>query len=336
MTNLRVAPFAPNSLLWFSLLALAVGAGSFGVASQELVYPRLAAAALLVLLLTSIAVRVAPALKRAGRWPFALEIAALFVFSCLIAAASGGVRSTFLTLFLLPLTGAAICLTRPAFATAAALAVVAYTILGVLTPGVDIISSTFVIHLIGTIAPILVASAAIAVLTSEMRSAEQQIRDLSSSDALTGLHNLRSFEERLQNEHRKAERLGMVYSVAKVGIDNLAQTNQSAGLEVGNQMVVAVSAAISRSIRTSDIAARIGGDEFAVLLSAADPATAATIGQRIRNNVYAGTISAGNRLLRANVSLGIASFPKDCAAWKDLTQFAGERMQQDRQQRTGK
>src|SRR5690606_7914902 len=90
---------------------------------------------------------------------------------------------------------------------------------------------------------------------------------------------------------------------------------------------------ITRSIRSSDVAARFGGDEFIVLLVEADGRTGAAIGQRIRNNVYAATVSVGSRLIRANVNVGVASYPEDHLYPKDLMLLADQRMQRDRELR---
>lgn len=332
MTNTS-APLATRSLPGFTLLALAVGMTPFAVAAEELTHPSLLLAALFGLALIGVVLRILPIFRTATRWRWVAEITALLLYVVLLSAASGGLHSNFLTLFLLPLTAAALALPSLAYAAAAAVVVFAYIFLGLVTPDVDIASSTFVILLIGRLSPVLVATAAIAVLMSHMQIAERQIRDLSASDALTGLYNARAFDQQLSGEHRKAERMGRPYSVAIVDLDNLTQVTESAGADAGNQMILAVSTAIQRSIRATDIAARLGGNEFAVLLLQADPTTAATIGQRIRNHVYAGTISVGNRLLRANVSLGIASFPRDHLSMKDVLIAAEQRMQQDRQAR---
>src|SRR5690606_4082785 len=98
----------------------------------------------------------------------------------------------------------------------------------------------------------------------------------------------------------------------------------------GSEVLVAVAAAIRRSIRATDIAARLGGDEFVVLLAEADATTGAAVAQRIRNNIYAGTVSVANRMIRANASLGTASFPEDHLYPKELMILAEQRMHQDR------
>src|SRR5882672_9779741 len=111
MKNSSSTLLATLRLPWFSLRALALGAGAFAVATQAFNYRKLAIAAWLMLLLVNVAMRFLPAIQRTKRLRCALEVAALLIFVSLMAAANNGVRSGFLTLFLLPLTVAAISLT---------------------------------------------------------------------------------------------------------------------------------------------------------------------------------------------------------------------------------
>lgn len=323
-------PLATHTLPWFALLAAAVGAAPFAVAPESLLQPRLAAVALAGLLIETALTRLLPLFQQRGGLRVLFDIVILLLFAFLISAATGGLESHLLTLFLLPLTAAAIVLSRLGFMLTALVVGLAYVLLGALTPQVELVSSAFVIQIIGSLVPTLIATSAISLLMNQMQVAEQQIRDLSSSDALTGLMNLRAFEQLLEQNHQKAERSGRAYSLAVIDVDNLAQINAAHGHNAGNQMLLAVADALKRSIRTADTAARLGGNELVVLLEEADATTAGTVTQRIRNNVYAGTISVANRLLRANVSIGVSSFPKDQLSPKDLLNQAAQRMQKDR------
>jgi diguanylate cyclase (GGDEF)-like protein len=325
-----LVPLATHTLPWFALLAVAVGAAPFAVAVESLTQPTRATAALVGLGIETALTRLLPVFKRQAGLRVLLDIIALLLFATLINAATGALESHLLALFLLPLTAAAIVLSRFGFLLAALFVLALYVLLGALTPQIDLQSSAFVIRLIGSLAPALIATGAISLLMSHMQVAEQQIRDLSSSDALTGLYNLRAFEQVLASTHQKAERSGRAYSIAVIDVDNLAQINDSHGHEAGNQILVSVADALRRSVRSVDIAARLGGNELVALLVDADAETALTVAQRIRNNVYAGTISIANRLLRANVSIGVASFPKDQLIPKELLSQAAARMQKDR------
>lgn len=329
-TTAPLVPLAAHTLPWFAVLAVAVGAAPFAVESATYMHPALARASLIGLCAIAVMTLVLPIFKRRAGVRVLIDIVALLLFAALMTAATGGLESHLLALFLLPLTAAAIVLSRFGFILAALLVLAAYIVLGALTPNVELASSAFVIRLIGSLAPVLIATGAISLLMRHMQLAEQQIRDLSSSDALTGLFSLRAFEQLLERTHEKAERSGRAYSLAVIDIDNLAQINDAHGHAAGNQMLVAVAEALRRSIRSADVPARLAGNELTVLLMDAETETALTVAQRIRNNVYAGTISIANRLLRANVSIGVASFPKDRLSPADLLKVAEDRMQKDR------
>jgi len=322
---------ATSILLWFELLALVIGAAQFAVAYEAITHRLVAIVALAGLLIIAVLVRVVPHFKKHIVQRCAWDTFALLTMAAALSYATGGVRSPVLALFLLPLTGAAIALGRAGYAVVAFLVASAAIALGVTTPGISAESSSFAVWLIGTLVPVVIATTAIAVLVEQMQGAERYIQDLSATDRLTGLLNRRAFEEILMREQRKADRHGKAYCLLIIDLDNIKQLNETLGHDAGNQLLIAVAAAISRSIRASDVAARFGGDEFAVLLTDTDIPIATTVGQRIRSHVYAGTISVANRMIRANVHLGLAGFPKDKRHYKELLVLADQRMQHDRE-----
>ena len=326
---------AARILLWFELLALAIGAAQFVAAPETISHPKAAATALAILLATTVLVRVwpqfRPKLRKFALRRAACDTGALLLVAGTMAYATGGVHSPVLPLFLLPLTGAAVALGRGGYTIVAVLVAGAALVLGMTTPGVSIESSSFAVWYIGALAPKIIATTAIAILVEQMQGAERYIQDLSATDRLTGLLNRRAFDEIVAREHRKAERSGQPYCLLIIDVDNVKQLNESLGYDAGNKLLTAVAAAIARSIRATDVAARFGDDEFAVLLIATDVAIASTIGHRIRSHVYSGTISLANRLVRANVHVGLACYPKDRRGYKELLVLADQRMQQERQ-----
>lgn len=326
--------FATRAVLGLELVALAVGVLQFAFATATVARPLLAAAGLALLSVTVVAVRAIPALQRSHVRQHWLAIVALLICISLLVIATGGVGSALVTLYLIPLAAVAIAFGNWALVALISVAIVALGYaLGAVTPGVDVRTREFAVLLMSVLTPGVAVAVTLGALIGQMQTAAQRIRDLAATDSLTGLLNLRAFEEVLQQEHRKAERFGRPYTLIVVDTDNLKLVNETLGHEAGSQVIVAVAAAIARSIRGSDIAARLGGDEFVVLLSEADAATGAGIAQRIRNNVYAGTVSVANRLIRANASLGVATFPEDHLYPKELLILADQRMQQDRELR---
>jgi diguanylate cyclase (GGDEF)-like protein len=326
--------FAARSLLWLQVLAVAVGALLFAFVPAAVQHPLLAAIALASLTTSMLLARSIPALQRPLTREHWFDVTALLVCITLLAAATGGFRSSLMPLYVVPLAGTAVAFGRWWLIIAVAAVVAACSfMLGALTPGIDIGAPEFAVALLGVLAPGAAVALILVALIEQMNTAVQRISDLASKDAVTGLLNLRAFEEVLQQEHRKAERFGRTYTIIVVDVDNLGQVNEMLGHEAGSQILRGVAGAITRSIRNSDVPARLGGDEFIVLLVEADAATGASIAQRIRNNVYAGTVSVANRLVRANVSVGTANFPDDHLYPKELMILADQRMQQDRELR---
>jgi two-component system cell cycle response regulator len=125
--------------------------------------------------------------------------------------------------------------------------------------------------------------------------------DLARSDALTGLHNQRAFEERLLEEAARAGRYRTVLSLLVADVDGLKAINDAGGHQAGNVALRVVADALRRDARQTDLAARIGGDEFAMIApdTAADEAFA--LGDRIRRVV------GEHRGAGVRVSVGVAT-----------------------------
>jgi diguanylate cyclase (GGDEF)-like protein len=319
-----------RALLSLQLVVLATGVLQFAFAPNSVERPLLAAATLAALTAALLLLRIVPEWRRRDLQQHGIDVATMLVAVTLLAAATGAARSALVALYLAPLAGAAIAFARAWLVLLLAALIAGFGFaLGAITPQLDIRSVEFGVSLLSMLAPGTAISLLLAALAERMQAATQRIRDLAATDALTGLLNLHAFENVLQQEHRKAERFGRTYSVVMVDIDNLDHVNETLGHDAGSHIINAVAAAIVRSIRSSDVAARLAGDEFAVLVEA-DTDRAAAIAQRIRNNVYAGTVSVANRLVRANVSVGVATFPLDHLYPKELMILAAQRMQQDR------
>jgi diguanylate cyclase (GGDEF)-like protein len=105
------------------------------------------------------------------------------------------------------------------------------------------------------------------------------------------------------------------------------------GHEAGNKALRLVADALVRLTRTSDIVARHGGDEFAVLLANADKDIAREVAQRIRNVVFATTLEVESRIVRVRASVGFGCMPDDGTALKDVMAAAGREMYKDKQGR---
>ncbi|MEU7874679.1 diguanylate cyclase [Dactylosporangium sp. NPDC049140] len=123
--------------------------------------------------------------------------------------------------------------------------------------------------------------------TVALQAANDELKTLAVTDPLTGLANRRRLNETLDAEWRGSRRLGVPISVVLLDIDHFKKYNDHYGHLHGDECLRRVADAISRSVRGTDIVARFGGEEFAVVLPRTDSATAAGVAERIRTTVLA-------------------------------------------------
>jgi diguanylate cyclase (GGDEF)-like protein len=115
-----------------------------------------------------------------------------------------------------------------------------------------------------------------------LRVAQDELQRLVHTDSLTGLHNRRLFMDRLDEEVRRVQRHQGCLSVVLLDLDHFKQINDRFGHDVGDRVLVAAAARTRSVKRTTDVAARVGGEEFALLLPETDAAGALSLAQRLR------------------------------------------------------
>lgn len=101
---------------------------------------------------------------------------------------------------------------------------------------------------------------------AELEAANVQLKELATTDALTGLANRRVFNERLELEFNRARRKERALSVMLLDIDDFKKRNDTYGHDSGDQVLIQFSNVLRRIVRESDLAARYGGEEFIILL----------------------------------------------------------------------
>lgn len=119
-----------------------------------------------------------------------------------------------------------------------------------------------------------------------LRSAQRRLAELAITDDLTGLPNRRALRDRLELLVSEAQR-GRRFSVAIADIDYFKRINDTHGHAVGDEVLVAVAAALRGGVRRSDLVARVGGEEFCIVQSDVDPAMAEMLTERLRAAVAA-------------------------------------------------
>lgn len=146
-----------------------------------------------------------------------------------------------------------------------------------------------------------------------------------ATDALTGLYNRRLFDEYFAKELNRARRYGHHFALVMMDLHRFKEVNDRYGHMHGDQALQIAASTLRRTLRTSDYAFRIGGDEFALLLQQADPEQAETLCKRLRTGYEAG-IAPLHLEVPLGIDYGVATFPEDGDSKEKLVHAADERL----------
>ena len=158
---------------------------------------------------------------------------------------------------------------------------------------------------------------------TERKKNEEKVHHQATHDALTGLANYREFLDSLEREIRRGERSNRSFAVLLLDLDDLKVVNDRFGHLAGNRALKRLSEVMKEQCRSTDLAARYGGDEFAVLLVDGDPGMARQIAGRIEH-----ALGARREEPRLSVSIGISIFPDDGRSVQDLLEAADRELYQ--------
>ncbi|MDR3368985.1 PAS domain S-box protein [Rhodoferax sp.] len=163
---------------------------------------------------------------------------------------------------------------------------------------------------------------------TERKESEQHLEHLAHHDALTDLPNRSLFRDRLQqalkNSHRDNQSLALLF----IDLDRFKEVNDVLGHVAGDQVLVEAAQRITSCVRTSDTVARMGGDEFTVVLQGLESQTAV---ERVAGKVIealAAPYSVDLETANLSASIGIAIFPNDAQDLESLTKAADQAMYQ--------
>ena len=152
----------------------------------------------------------------------------------------------------------------------------------------------------------------------------QKLRELAVTDGLTGLLNHRRMYETLRDEIWRAQRYGHSVSVVMIDVDSFKNYNDAYGHPKGDVLLRSIGDIISETIRSVDIAARYGGEEYLVIMPETGKQAAMEAAERIRkaveNAVFEGRSDTHH--VRKTVSLGLATYPEDTRNYAELITLA--------------
>jgi diguanylate cyclase (GGDEF)-like protein len=144
-------------------------------------------------------------------------------------------------------------------------------------------------------------------LARALQRANRELRQLATTDGLTGLYNHLTFQDLLEKRVLEANRHKRHLSLAFLDLDNFKGVNDRYGHSVGDAVLKAVSARITGLLRKEDIFARYGGEEFAIILPETEIRGAMQLADRIRKSIAQLVVTIKGASLRVTVSIGLSS-----------------------------
>jgi diguanylate cyclase (GGDEF)-like protein len=152
----------------------------------------------------------------------------------------------------------------------------------------------------------------------------ETMKQQATVDQLTGLYNRRFFDEYARKLVALARRRAQSFGVIMMDLDHFKSFNDSFGHELGDRLLRQFARTAGAAVRETSVAARLGGEEFAVLLPDADLEVSRLVAERIRQAVERMSVASGtDKMLPAvTVSLGVAVYPDHGESFEDILQAA--------------
>jgi diguanylate cyclase (GGDEF)-like protein len=145
----------------------------------------------------------------------------------------------------------------------------------------------------------------------ELRLLSERLQGLSATDALTGIANRRTFDERLAIEVARANRYGTPLSLVMIDLDNFKELNDRFGHLAGDEVLKRVASLVDREKRLGDVVARYGGEEFGAILPHTEARAAAIWAERVRQMIAGTEVRSEAGALNITASFGLAGAAPD-------------------------
>lgn len=235
----------------------------------------------------------------------------MIVFITWVVWFTGRMQSPLLNLYLLPIIASALIFGKLSTAVQMTAIIGCFMFFSYDAHAKPIMSLVFWGELLALSAPVILVAYITTMLAADIRYAVDKIKQVSDTDDLTGLYNMRAFSNMLQRAFKQSVRYGHSMSVVMIDSDNLKQINDKHGHDAGNRLLQHLVRCVREQLRGSDVMARFGGDEFIVLLSETNSKGAQEMAERIRKAIEISRFNIRGGDTNVTVSLGVASYPDD-------------------------
>lgn len=167
---------------------------------------------------------------------------------------------------------------------------------------------------------------------SALQALTAQLQDLVRQDPLTELPNRRRFYEELERHLTLAERYGTNGTLLLIDLDFFKDVNDKFGHASGDEVLIQLAALLQKQLRKTDLCARIGGDEFCILMPYTDVIQAQRVAERLLKLLNDQPLTIGQHNIAITLSIGIAAFPEHALTTSELLSHADSALYQAKAQ----
>ena len=248
--------------------------------------------------------------SRETRLKLAIETWAMIAFISVVLSFTGLVDSPLLNLYLLVIIACAITLGKVMTLLEVMLIACCYLYMGYQSYSTGLFAAETFTLIMAKFSPFLLVAYVTSMLASDILHAKQRITVLSQTDDLTGLLNMRAFNNLLEKEITLVTRYEQPLTVVMIDVDGLKSVNDRYGHTAGSQLIKTIAHSIKDTIRKTDVLARFGGDEFVILMTHTNTEHAHMAAERIRAAIQNTSFDLTGNRISTTVSVGVASFPE--------------------------
>ncbi len=196
--------------------------------------------------------------------------------------------------------------------------------------------ATCVEHAVAVLAGVSAWEACLPMQVKRLEGRVAELKEGATVDALTGLWNRRVFSERLANEFARFRRYGLPLTLLMVDLDGFKSINDTYGHQTGDEVLRRTAAAMRAVLRETDIAARYGGDEFALILPGVDKTAGYAVAEKLRAAVSSLEIPVASfvaeQTISGTISVGLSSAQPTMGSPDDLLEQADKALYRAKEQ----
>ena len=257
-----------------------------------------------------------------NRWLVAVETWLMIAFiTWILYYTTSGNGKVVAALYLLPIIVTALVLGRGVTMLQVALIAACYLFVG-RSVDMGFLTPTSIGHFAIDIAPMLLVAYTTSMLSGDIVNAMNRVKATSDTDELTGLYNIRGFNALSRHEFGQAARYNRSFSLMMIDSDHLKEINDTYGHAAGDRLIQTIAHVIRNALKSTDVIARYGGDEFVCMLPGAGQQAALMVGERIRQRLADEPLPVDNGHIAITVSIGIATYPNHGTTLDDLSKSA--------------